>query len=476
MLTSLHQIVRMFQFTATYTDLYQLSMAQVYFNKNQNQQAVFDYFFRKLPFNGGYAIFAGLEELISIIEDLRFTEADLKYLKQHDFEPEFLAYLKDFRFRGTINAMSEGEIVFPTAPVLQVEANLIEAQIIETILLNTLNFQTLIATKASRIRNVAGDKTLLDFGLRRAQGPGGYYASRAAMIGGFDGSSNVITGRDYGFPISGTMAHAFVQSYDDELTAFRDFAEHRPKNCVLLVDTYDTLKSGMPNAITVAKEMEQRGQKLLAIRLDSGDLAYLAKRCRKMLDDANLTYVKIAASNQLDEYVIQSLQNQNAPIDVYGVGTNLVIGKPNGALDGVYKLSFANGKPRIKISESISKVTLPHKKQVYRISTEDHTLIGADAIALANENSVSRMYHPVEPFKNLSIEGLTQTPMLQPIMQEGKRLYPEKSVQEVAAFSKKQLAALPEEFKRFDNPHIYKVGISNQLKEERDRLIAAHKN
>jgi len=451
-------------------------MAQVYFNKNQNQQAVFDYFFRKLPFNGGYAIFAGLEELISIIEDLRFTEADLEYLKQHDFEPEFLAYLKNFRFRGSINAMPEGEIVFPTAPVLQVEANLIEAQIIETILLNTLNFQTLIATKASRIRNVAGDKTLLDFGLRRAQGPGGYYASRAAMIGGFDGSSNVITGRDYGFPISGTMAHAFVQSYDDELTAFRDFAEHRPKNCVLLVDTYDTLKSGMPNAITVAKEMEQRGQKLLAIRLDSGDLAYLAKRCRKMLDDADLAYVKIAASNQLDEYVIQSLQNQNAPIDVYGVGTNLVIGKPNGALDGVYKLSFANGKPRIKISESISKVTLPHKKQVYRISTEDHTLIGADAIALANENSVSRMYHPVEPFKNLSIVGLTQTPMLQPIMQEGKRLYPEKSVQEVAAFSKKQLAALPEEFKRFDNPHIYKVGISNQLKEERDRLIAAHKN
>jgi len=476
MLTSLHQIVKMFQFTATYTDLYQLSMAQVYFNKNQNQQAVFDYFFRKLPFNGGYAIFAGLEELISIIEDLRFTEADLEYLKQHDFEPEFLAYLKNFRFRGSINAMPEGEIVFPTAPVLQVEANLIEAQIIETILLNTLNFQTLIATKASRIRNVAGDKTLLDFGLRRAQGPGGYYASRAAMIGGFDGSSNVITGRDYGFPISGTMAHAFVQSYDDELTAFRDFAEHRPKNCVLLVDTYDTLKSGMPNAITVAKEMEQRGQKLLAIRLDSGDLAYLAKRCRKMLDDADLAYVKIAASNQLDEYVIQSLQNQNAPIDVYGVGTNLVIGKPNGALDGVYKLSFANGKPRIKISESISKVTLPHKKQVYRISTEDHTLIGADAIALANENSVSRMYHPVEPFKNLSIVGLTQTPMLQPIMQEGKRLYPEKSVQEVAAFSKKQLAALPEEFKRFDNPHIYKVGISNQLKEERDRLIAAHKN
>jgi len=451
-------------------------MAQVYFNKNQNQQAVFDYFFRKLPFNGGYAIFAGLEEIISIIEELRFSEEDIAYLKEYDFEPEFLAYLKDFRFRGTINAMQEGEIVFPTAPVLQVEANLIEAQIIETILLNTLNFQTLIATKASRIRNVAGDKTLLDFGLRRAQGPGGYYASRAAMVGGFDGSSNVITGRDYGFPISGTMAHAFVQSYDDELTAFRDFAENRPKNCVLLVDTYDTLKSGMPNAITVAKEMEARGQKLLAIRLDSGDLAYLAKRCRTMLDQAGLDYVKIAASNQLDEYVIQSLQNQNAPIDVYGVGTNLVIGKPNGALDGVYKLSFANGKPRIKISESISKVTLPHKKQVYRILTEDNVLIGADAIALSKEAHISVMHHPVEPFKNLNIDDLKQQAMLQPVMQQGKRVYPEKTVQEIAAFSKKQLAALPDEFKRFDNPHIYKVGISDQLKDERDRLIAEHKN
>jgi len=372
--------------------------------------------------------------------------------------------------------MQEGEIVFPTAPVLQVEANLIEAQIIETILLNTLNFQTLIATKASRIRTVAGDKTLLDFGLRRAQGPGGYYASRAAMVGGFDGSSNVITGRDYGFPISGTMAHAFVQSYDDELTAFRDFAENRPKNCVLLVDTYDTLKSGMPNAITVAKEMEARGQKLLAIRLDSGDLAYLAKRCRTMLDQAGLDYVKIAASNQLDEYVIQSLQNQNAPIDVYGVGTNLVIGKPNGALDGVYKLSFANGKPRIKISESISKVTLPHKKQVYRILTEDNVLIGADAIALSKEAHISVMHHPVEPFKNLNIDDLKQQAMLQPVMQQGKRVYPEKTVQEIAAFSKKQLAALPDEFKRFDNPHIYKVGISDQLKDERDRLIAEHKN
>ena len=465
----------MFQFTATYTDLYQLSMAQVYFNKNQNQQAVFDYFFRKLPFKGGYAIFAGLEEILSIIEDLRFSNEDIEYLKQHHFEPEFLNYLRNFRFRGTINSVAEGEFVFPTAPILQVEANLIEAQIIETILLNTLNFQTLIATKASRIRNVSGNKTLLDFGLRRAQGPGGYYATRAAMVGGFNGSSNVITGRDYGFPISGTMAHAFVQSYDDELVAFRDFAENRPKNCVLLVDTYDTLKSGMPNAITIAKEMESRGQKLLAIRLDSGDLAYLSKQCRRMLDAAGLDYVKIAASNQLDEYVIQSLQNQNAPIDIYGVGTNLVIGKPDGALDGVYKLSFANGKPRIKISESISKVTLPHKKQVYRIFNEEGQQIGADVIGLADESHIDRMHHPVEPFKNLNIATLKQNILLKPVMQNGKRNHPKKSVEEIANFSKQQLDLLPDEYKRFDNPHIYKVGISDRLKEERDRLIAEHK-
>ncbi|WP_405325837.1 nicotinate phosphoribosyltransferase [Leeuwenhoekiella sp. LLG6367-2.1] len=465
----------MFQYTATYTDLYQLSMAQVYFNKKQNQEATFDYYFRTLPFKGGYAVFAGLEELLTIIEELRFSKEDLAYLKTLDFEDEFLNYLKDFRFRGKITSMAEGEIVFGTAPILQVEANLIEAQIIETILLNTLNFQTLIATKASRIRQVAGDKTLLDFGLRRAQGPGGYYASRAAIIGGFDGSSNVITGRDFDIKISGTMAHAFVQSYDDELTAFRDFAENRPSNCVLLVDTYDTLKSGVPNAIKVAKEMESRGQKLLAIRLDSGDLAYLSKKSRAMLDDANLSYVQIAASNQLDEYVIQSLQNQKAPIDIYGVGTNLVIGKPDGALDGVYKLSYANGKPRIKISESISKVTLPFKKQVYRIKNSEGVLIGADAIAIADEHHVERMNHPVEPFKNLTIKSLSQEPMLKPVMEDGKRINKIRTIQEIASYTKEKLSELPEEYKRFDNPHIYKVGISDRLKQERDKLIAEHK-
>ncbi len=244
-------------FSATYTDQYQLAMAQVYFKKgHKNHNAVFDYYFRKLPFNGGYAIFSGLEDLLEIITNLRFNEKDLEFLKLQGFEDDFLKYLKEFKFRGTIYSAKEGDVVFPTRPILQVEANIIEAQIIETILLNLLNFQTLIATKASRIRLVAGDAKLLDFGLRRAQATGGYFATRAAMVGGFDGTSNVVAGRDFGIPVSGTMAHSFIQSYDDELEAFRDFADGRPENCVLLVDTYNTLKSGIPNAIKVAKEME----------------------------------------------------------------------------------------------------------------------------------------------------------------------------------------------------------------------------
>ena len=421
-----------------------------------------------------FGIFIGWIYAKRIIKHLK-TNSGLNDLKTKDFDDDFLEYLSNFKFKGTIYSVQEGEIIFQTAPILQVKANIIEAQIIETILLNLLNFQTLIATKASRMRLTAGNKVLLDFGLRRAQGPGGYLASKAAIIGGFNGSSNVITGRDFGIPISGTMAHSFVQSYDDELTAFRDFASGRPKNCVLLVDTYDTLKSGIPNAITVAKEMEERGQKLLAIRLDSGDLAYLAKRSRKQLDDAGLSYVKIAVSNQLDEYVIKSLQDQNAPIDIFGVGTNLVIGKPDAALDGVYKLTFFKGKPRIKISDSLVKTTLPHQKQVFRIYDDAGNLIGADAIGMADESKIDVMHHPYEPFKRLSISPLNQEPLLQKVMENGEIIIEKRSLKEIAEFTRKRLDQLPLEYKRFDNPHIYKVGISSNLKNERDRLIELHK-
>jgi nicotinate phosphoribosyltransferase len=466
----------MINYTATYTDQYQLSMSQVYFLKGQkDNKAVFDYFFRKLPFDGGYAIFAGLEDLLNALEILRFDNQDLDFLKVQGFHPEFIRYLKKFRFTGNIYASREGDVVFPVRPVLQVEGNIIEAQIIETLLLNILNFQTLIATKASRMRQAAEERKLIDFGLRRAQGTGGYYASRAAFIGGFDATSNVRAGRDYDIPVSGTMAHSFVESYDDELTAFSHFAEVQPDDCVLLVDTYDTLKSGLPNAISVAKKMEKKGYRLSGIRLDSGDLSYLAKMSRKMLNEAGLDYVKIAVSNQLDEYIIKSLLEQQAPIDIFGVGTSLVTGFPDAALDGVYKLSFANGKPRIKLSENVSKITLPHRKQVYRILDNDDKFIGADVVTLADEQDVEIMHHPLYPLKSLSVKKYNKEPLLQKVMENGVRLSKSHSLSEIAQYSHERLKNLPEEYKRFNYPHVYKVGLSDKLQNERDRLIKEYK-
>ena len=462
----------MISYTATYTDKYQLTMSQVYFLKgHEKTRAVFDYFFRKLPFNGGYAIFAGLEDLVSTLEILRFDKHDLIYLKELGYHPDFLRYLEKFRFTGNIHSSQEGDLVFPVRPILQIEANIIEAQIIETLLLNILNFQTLIATKASRMRQAAEGRTLIDFGLRRAQGPGGYCASRAAFIGGFDSTSNVVAGRDFGIPVSGTMAHSFIESYDDELSAFSQFAEVQPNDCVLVVDTYDTLKSGLPNAITVAKKMEAKGQRLNGIRLDSGDLAYLAKESRKRLNSAGLEYVKIAVSNQLDEYIIKSLIEQQAPIDVFGVGTSLVTGHPDAALDGVYKLSMANGKPRIKLSENVSKITLPHLKQVYRIIDNDSNFIGADAITLDDEDDVQIMHHPLYPLKSLSLMKYIKEPLLRKVMANGKRVKDSEVLSEISKYSHSRMEKLPEEYKRFDNPHIYKVGISERLRAERDKLI-----
>jgi len=461
----------MIHLSGTYTDLYQLSMAQVYFHKQKNTTAVFDYYFRHNPFGGGYTIFAGLSSFISDLAEFRFSKEDLEYLKSHSFDSEFLKYLEGFRFQGNIYASLEGDLIFPTRPILQVEANIIEAQIIETWLLNTLNFQSLIATKASRIRQVAGDKTLLDMGLRRAHGFGGYHASRAAIIGGFDGTSNVKAGMDFDIPTSGTMAHSFIQSYDSEIQAFRDFAETRPDNCVLLVDTYNTLSSGVPNAITVGKEMENRGKRLHAIRLDSGDLAYLAKQARKQLDDAGLNYVKIMASNQLDEYVIKSLGEQKAPIDIFGVGTNLVVGKPDAALDGVYKLTEYEGKPRMKISENLIKISIPFRKQVYRILDSKNAYFGLDVIATLPEKQIDHVFHPFEHIKSIDVSNFKREPLLQEVMRHGEVTMPMRSISEISAYRKARVELLPPEYKRFDNPHIYKVGLSRLLKEERDSLI-----
>lgn len=466
----------MLNISASYTDLYQLTMAQVYFKTKPDSTAVFDYYFRSNPFKGGYTIFAGLQNILEILENLRFTEADIEYLKTHDFEDDFLEYLKNYKFQGNINSISEGDIVFPTSPILQVEGNIIEIQIIETVLLNILNFQTLIATKASRIRYSAGDRVLLDMGLRRAHATGGYFATRAAAIGGFNSTSNVKAAEDFNIPASGTMAHSFIQSYGDELQAFRDFGKIRSKNCVLLVDTYNTLRSGIPNAITVAKEMEERGDRLMGVRLDSGDLAYLAKKARKQLDEAGLEYVKIVASNQLDEYVIKSLNEQDAPIDIFGVGTNLVTGKPDASLGGVYKLSEFNGDPRIKVSENIIKVSLPCKKQVYRMIDDNEMFLGADAIGIASEDKIKRMYHPFDFNKEMDLQDFKHEALLKPVMVKGKGTIGKKTINEIAAFTKERLKLLPAEYKRFENPHIYKVGLSEALKSQRDKLIAAHKS
>ncbi|CAM4462924.1 MAG: Nicotinate phosphoribosyltransferase pncB2 [Legionella sp.] len=453
----------MFDFTGSYTDLYQLTMAQVYFLQGHKQQAIFDYFFRKLPFGSGYAVFAGLADLLSILENLRFDAADIEFLEKNGAHPAFLNYLKNFQFTGTIYAVAEGDLVFPTAPIVRVAANIIEAQLIETILLNILNFQTLIATKASRIRQVAGDSSLIDFGLRRAQGPGGYYASRAAIIGGFDATSNVRAGRDYQIPVSGTMAHSFIQSYDSELAAFSAFVDVWPEQSTLLVDTYNTLESGVPNAIQIGKEMEQRGQRLQAIRLDSGDLNYLAHKARHMLDEAGMSYVKIVASDQLNEHSIKALRAQKAPIDGFGVGSNLIVGMPDAALDGVYKLVEVNQQPRIKLSENAEKITIPYKKQVYRVMTDEHLFLGTDVIALAEEQPLDILYSPLKNYR--------KEPLLHKVMAQGKRLMPTKSLQQIKEYSSLRLSQLPDEYKCIEHPKTYQIILSNELNAKRDELI-----
>ncbi|HEY4652193.1 MAG TPA: nicotinate phosphoribosyltransferase [Pontibacter sp.] len=462
--------------SALYTDMYQLSMAHSHYNYSRhNEQVAFDYFYRKQPYDGGFTIFSGLGELLALLQEFKFSSSDIDWLhKNTGFNDEFLEFMRGFRFKGTVYSMREGEVVFPQEPLVRVQGNLVEAQLVETALLNYLNFQSLIATKAARIKLVARGATLSEFGLRRAQGLGGMFATRAAITGGFTSTSNVLGAKAYGVPAVGTIAHAYIQSYEDELAAFRDFAKVNPKGCVLLVDTYDTLKSGVPNAITIAKEMEQQGHQLMGIRLDSGDLAYLSKQARQMLDAAGLNYVKIVVSNQLDEYIIKSLFDQGAPIDIFGVGTSLVTGKADAALDGVYKLSMANGEPRLKLSENIKKTTLPGLKQVYRYHDDAGNFV-ADAIALEDEAAPDVIYHPYEPDKSTQLKGYTAQPLLQPVMQHGELTVTPTPILEVADYAAERLSKLTVEYKRFENPHIYKVGVSKKLYNLRGELRNKYK-
>ena len=467
-----------------YTDFYELTMAQGYLESGKAQkEACFDYFFRSNPFDGGYVVFTGLQTLLETLDDYRFEAEDLEYLGRNGLSDEFLAYLEDFEFTAEVMAPREGDVVFPKAPIVRVCGTMIEAQIVETLLLNVLNFESLIATKASRMRITAGDRKLIDFGLRRAQGCGGMQASRAAIVGGFNATSNVRAAYCHQLEATGTQAHSWIQSFEREIDAFRAYAETFPEDTILLVDTYDTLDSGVPNAIRVGKELEQRGHQLVGIRLDSGDLAYLAKESRKMLDDAGLEYVAIAASNQLDEHVIRSLDHQKAPIDIFGVGTQLVTAYDCPALDGVYKLAEFDGDPRIKLSENPDKINFPGRKQVFRLLDDDGRFYG-DAVGLAEEERVEHIYHPAHPkAKNVRVGDLEQEPLLQVVMQDGEVVAEERSVGEIAEYARSRFEQLPDEHKRFENPHIYKVGLSEQLKEARDaaveeatRLRAAHRD
>ncbi|HKL37775.1 MAG TPA: nicotinate phosphoribosyltransferase [Bacteroidales bacterium] len=454
-----------------YVDLYELTMAQGYFYAGKKDEpAAFDYFFRDNPFGGGYVIFAGLWDLLKSLENFLFNQDDIEYLRKLGFRDEFLEYLRDFQFRGTITSMREGEVVFPVEPVLRVEGTIIECQLIETLLLNYLNFESLIATKASRIRRVAGERPVSDFGLRRAQGLGGLQASRAAIIGGVNATSNVLAGYTYNVATTGTIAHSWVQSFDDELTAFRQYAEVSPQNTVLLVDTYNTLNQGIPNAIRVGHELKQKGYQLKAIRLDSGDLAYLSKKARIMLDKAGLNKTKILASNQLDEYVIRSLLEQGAPIDGFGVGTELITGKKTAALDGVYKLSMNNHEPKLKLSDTYEKISLPGLKKVFRFF--DHQgFFYADCIALEDETDPEVMHHPYEMNKNLRLTDLTKEPLYHRVFAEGKIVAPKRDTLAIQKYARQRLKQLPVEHQRFEMPHIYKVGISERLNHMRNKII-----
>ncbi len=455
-----------------YTDQYELTMAQGYFQAGKHEQtAGFDYFFRKVPCDGGYVIFAGLDTLLEVLEDFRFTADALAYLGEQGFDHGFLDYLSDLRFEAEVHAPREGDPIFPFEPVMRVHGRLIEAQIVETLLLNVLNFESLIATKASRLRHAAGpDRKVIDFGLRRAHGFAGTQIGRAAVLGGCDSTSNVFSGFRDAIPISGTQAHSWIQSFDGELEAFRTYAKSFPQHCILLVDTYDTLQSGVPNAITVAKEMAERGERLGGIRLDSGDLAWLAKESRQMLDEAGLEYVQIAASNQLDEHVIKSLLDQDAPIDAFGVGTSLVTSYECPALDGVYKLSMLDDQPRLKISENRTKVNFPGIKDVVRL-IDDRGQFYGDCVVVDGESAPKRMIHPHDADKSTDIGDYATDRLLRPVMRAGEVLVDRPTAQESAEYAQDQLAKLPDEHKRFQNPHIYKVGLSEQMHALRERRL-----
>ncbi len=465
------------------TDLYQLTMAGGYVQKGKTGQwANFDYFFRKIPDNGGYCVLAGLEDVIHYLKTLKFTQDDLAYLDSLGiFSKEFLRYLENFKFSGDMWAIPEGTVVFPHEPLIRVTAPLPEAQLIETTLLNIMNFQTLIATKAARLYWAAQGDPVVDFGLRRAHGPdGALMASRAAYIGGVEGTSNVLGGRLYGIPVKGTHAHSWVESFTSEIEAFRAYADVYPEACILLVDTYDTIKSGIPNAIKVGRELREKGYELRGIRLDSGDLAYLSQEARRMLDEAGFKNTVIVASSDLDEWIIESLKRQGAQIDLWGVGTRLVTSYSSPALGGVYKLTALdeNGRkmvPKIKRSDNPEKITNPGLKKVIRMYDTKGQMRG-DVLFLEDEklptNRHFRAYHPMYPhvFKTYP-KRFTMKELLVPIFEKGELVYDLPSLQAIRESTLKNLGELDPGYKRFHNPHTYHVSLSSKLFKIKQRLL-----
>ncbi len=468
------------------TDFYELTMMQGYFENHANETVVFDLFYRQNPDNGGYAVCAGLDQVIDYIKSLHFDYDDIDYLRGLGcFSEDFLNYLASFHFTGDIYAIPEGSVVFPMEPLVKVVAPIMEAQLVETAILNLINHQSLIATKAARVCYAARGGGVMEFGLRRAQGPdAGTFGARAAVIGGCIGTSNVICAKDFDVPALGTHAHSWIMSFGDEVTAFRKYAELYPQNTTLLVDTYDTLRSGVPHAIQVFKELRQQNKmpEKYGIRLDSGDLAYLSKKARKMLDDAGFTDAGICASSDLDEYLIDSLLSQGACIDSWGVGTNLITSKNTPAFGGVYKLAAICGEdgqfiPKIKLSENPVKITNPGNKTVYRIYDKESGKIRADYITLAEETFDPQqdltLFDPHASWKKTTLKGGTYSmkEILVPIFKNGQCVYESPSVMEIRAYCARELDTLWEETRRLVNPQSVYVDLSDRLYEIKSGLL-----
>ncbi len=435
------------------TDLYQLTMMQAYWKSGHNPEATFDYFVRKIPF-GSYLITAGLAYVLDYIENLHFEDTDLEYLKTQGFDDEFLDFLRDFRFTGDILAMPEGSIAFPLEPIIRATAPIIEAQLVETFILNKMNFSTLIATKASRVVYAAKGRAIAEFGLRRAQGDGHLEATRATYIGGCASTSNVLAGKKLGIPISGTMAHSFVTSFDHEIDSFRAYAKAFPKKCFLLIDTYNSIE-GAKKAVIVGKELEKKGEKLLGVRLDSGDLSELSKQVRRVLDGAGLFYVKIVASGDLNEWKIDELVRKGAKIDMFGVGTELITGRPTPALDGIYKLSdvMEHGRhiPKMKLSEETVKATLPGKKRVWRIV--ENGKFKKDVISLDDE-----VIDNAEP-------------LLEHLVKNGKIVCNRPSLEDIRQSAAENFGKLPDMYKKLECAPVYPVEFSQGLIDLRETIV-----